>query len=202
MPQFRSKGESLIDAIQFTGGLDNAQEIYDWLGPLHLLQHFSKYQASSPEHLMVRECRQNVDDRIDLNHWIIKSSNEGVYACAPDTFDWLYEPVQGPYEIAEIPYEEQRAAIGKIVWDTSRRDEGTISATGANIIADALLAAGYVSMSDSDTQARLPLLVSEPFSATTEEIAEIHRKFLDAFPEWSNWIHTEDGHTEPHGDPT
>lgn len=32
-----------------------------------------------------------------------------------------------------------REALAEIIWDTSRADEGTISATGANIIADAIL---------------------------------------------------------------
>lgn len=39
--------------------------------------------------------------------------------------------------------EPEREAIGRLVWETSRADEGTISVTGANIIADAILAAGY-----------------------------------------------------------
>lgn len=36
-----------------------------------------------------------------------------------------------------------REALGRIVWVTSHADEGAISATGANIIADAILAAGW-----------------------------------------------------------
>lgn len=34
-------------------------------------------------------------------------------------------------------------AMAKVIWDTSRFDEGTISATGANNVARALIAAGY-----------------------------------------------------------
>lgn len=34
---------------------------------------------------------------------------------------------------------EYRNQVAKIIWETSRADEGTISATGANIIATALL---------------------------------------------------------------
>ena len=33
-----------------------------------------------------------------------------------------------------------REDIGKVIWETSRADEGSISATGANIVADAILA--------------------------------------------------------------
>jgi hypothetical protein len=36
-----------------------------------------------------------------------------------------------------------RNELGRIIWETSQRDEATISATGANIVADAILAAGY-----------------------------------------------------------
>jgi len=34
----------------------------------------------------------------------------------------------------------ERQALGKLIWETSRYDEGTISATGANIVADAIRA--------------------------------------------------------------
>lgn len=37
----------------------------------------------------------------------------------------------------------ERSELGNIIWTTSHRDEGTISATGANIIADAIMDAGY-----------------------------------------------------------
>lgn len=33
--------------------------------------------------------------------------------------------------------------LGRIIWETSRRDEASISATGADIIAAAITAAGY-----------------------------------------------------------
>lgn len=39
---------------------------------------------------------------------------------------------------------ELREELGQIIWTTSRNDESTISATGANIVADAILAAGWV----------------------------------------------------------
>jgi hypothetical protein len=35
--------------------------------------------------------------------------------------------------------------LGRLIWETSRADEGTISFAGANIIADAIRAAGYFS---------------------------------------------------------
>lgn len=34
-----------------------------------------------------------------------------------------------------------RETLGKVIWEASRADEGTISVTGANIVADAILAA-------------------------------------------------------------
>lgn len=36
-----------------------------------------------------------------------------------------------------------RADLGKIIWEISHADERSISVTGANIVADAVLAAGY-----------------------------------------------------------
>lgn len=36
-----------------------------------------------------------------------------------------------------------RHELARVIWETSRGDEGTISATGANIVADAILAAGW-----------------------------------------------------------
>jgi hypothetical protein len=36
-----------------------------------------------------------------------------------------------------------RHELGRLIWETSRTDEQSISATGANIVADAILAAGY-----------------------------------------------------------
>lgn len=38
---------------------------------------------------------------------------------------------------------DERSALGKTIWETSRLDEGSISATGAIIVADAILAAGF-----------------------------------------------------------
>lgn len=46
---------------------------------------------------------------------------------------YLAAPVGKPV----VPTEE---TLGKIIWETSRADEGTISVTGANIVARALLA--------------------------------------------------------------
>lgn len=46
----------------------------------------------------------------------------------------------GPDPSADRHPAEFRAEIARTIWHTSRNDEGTISATGANIIADALLA--------------------------------------------------------------
>ena len=37
----------------------------------------------------------------------------------------------------------EKDALAELIWNTSRADEGTISATGANIIARALRGAGY-----------------------------------------------------------
>lgn len=37
-----------------------------------------------------------------------------------------------------------RNELAKIIWETSRADESTISAMGANIVADAILASGFL----------------------------------------------------------
>lgn len=52
-------------------------------------------------------------------------------------------PLIRPVPVPEAQNEEAREALGQIIWDTSRAGESTISATGANIVADAILAAGY-----------------------------------------------------------
>jgi hypothetical protein len=38
----------------------------------------------------------------------------------------------------------ERSDLGGLIWETSQRDEGTISVTGADIIADAILAEGWM----------------------------------------------------------
>lgn len=38
---------------------------------------------------------------------------------------------------------ERERTLARLIWETSRADEGTISATGADIIAEAILNAGY-----------------------------------------------------------
>ena len=43
----------------------------------------------------------------------------------------------------EVKAVTQESELGRLIWETSQRDEGSISATGANIVADAILAAGY-----------------------------------------------------------
>lgn len=44
---------------------------------------------------------------------------------------------------------ESRDALAKAIWEASRADEGTISATGANHVADALIASGAVVTADT-----------------------------------------------------
>lgn len=48
---------------------------------------------------------------------------------------------------AKLTAEERKRyhqdALANLIWQTSRNDEGTISATGANIIAKAIIGAGY-----------------------------------------------------------
>ncbi|ANP74517.1 hypothetical protein [Cryobacterium arcticum] len=38
---------------------------------------------------------------------------------------------------------EERDALAQRIWETSRADEGSISVMGANVVADALISAGY-----------------------------------------------------------
>ncbi|MFE4229173.1 hypothetical protein ACFRJ8_14940 [Arthrobacter sp. NPDC056886] len=51
-----------------------------------------------------------------------------------------------------------RHELGRIIWETSHHDEQTISATGANIVADAVLAAGYSKPRTITTEAELDAL--------------------------------------------
>ena len=46
--------------------------------------------------------------------------------------------------------EATREQVGKVVWETSRADEGSISVTGANIVADAILAAFDVRLKNGE----------------------------------------------------
>lgn len=41
--------------------------------------------------------------------------------------------------------------LGKLIWETSHADEGTISATGANIVAQAILASDFVAQIRAET---------------------------------------------------
>jgi hypothetical protein len=41
--------------------------------------------------------------------------------------------------IHEAPYQPTHDELAEVIWEASRRDEGTISATGANIVADRVL---------------------------------------------------------------
>jgi hypothetical protein len=41
--------------------------------------------------------------------------------------------------IYEAPYQPTHDELAEVIWEASRRDEGTISATGANIVADRVL---------------------------------------------------------------
>lgn len=49
---------------------------------------------------------------------------------------------------------DERHLLAELIWNVSRRDEGTISATGANIVAGAVLAAGYSRTPDAHLRER------------------------------------------------
>lgn len=50
------------------------------------------------------------------------------------------------------PTGEERA-LAELIWTTSRGDESTISATGANIIADAIMDSGWLILRDARSRA-------------------------------------------------
>ena len=58
----------------------------------------------------------------------------------PHTYNAGCEYQEKSVEVETSEGRGLRTEIARTIWDTSRNDEGTISATGANIIADALLA--------------------------------------------------------------
>ncbi|MDQ7877334.1 hypothetical protein Q9R08_05020 [Microbacterium sp. QXD-8] len=75
----------------------------------------------------------------------VKRSEEG-------RTDWDYEqrierltapPTDDEREAQRGTAEDPRDSMARIIWETSRADEGTISATGANIVARALAATGF-----------------------------------------------------------
>jgi len=65
---------------------------------------------------------------------------------------------------------ESRDALAKAIWEASRADEGTISATGANHVADALIASGAVV--DADTLADDVALVESARKAIEDELID------------------------------
>jgi hypothetical protein len=98
MSQYRPRDERRIDAMQFTGGEDNADEIKAWSGDNHVVSYYPDPPDDAPEHLGVL-CR--VGDiysliTVELGQWLVKGSNETIYEIDPNTFDWLYEAVAVP----------------------------------------------------------------------------------------------------------
>lgn len=59
--------------------------------------------------------------------------------CRNDKISEVVDAIYTSDWFARITATPTREQLGKVIWDTSRADEGTISATGANIIADAIL---------------------------------------------------------------
>jgi hypothetical protein len=68
--------------------------------------------------------------------------NGANYERDPDTSGWNIVPEWAATAIITAGYVKvpSREALGSVIWHASRADEGTISVTGANIIADAILA--------------------------------------------------------------
>lgn len=71
------------------------------------------------------------------------------------------------------PGVSERYELARVIWETSRGDEGTISATGANIVADAILAAGWRRRGERDELAQAAAWVAEaigyPVETTTPD---------------------------------
>jgi hypothetical protein len=53
------------------------------------------------------------------------------------------------------------SGLGRLIWTTSRADEGTISITGADIIADAIIAAGWTPPAQTPKRKMLADIVSK-----------------------------------------
>lgn len=64
--------------------------------------------------------------------------------------------------------DSERGRLAAIIWEASRADEGTISATGANIVADAILAA------DSEQAA-----VIRAVTAVVDELGDTDTELID-----------------------
>jgi hypothetical protein len=56
---------------------------------------------------------------------------------------FIYQLVSAFFDMLTPATDAEIDAMGEVIWNASRRDEGTISATGARIIAKELSAEGY-----------------------------------------------------------
>lgn len=83
----------------------------------------------------------------------------------------------------------EASELGRLIWETSRADEGTISVTGADIIADKLRKAGYVKLVLDDAtveRAARALYEADPL-ALYDEDAE---RFVEGGRPWE-WLTEE-----------
>ena len=83
----------------------------------------------------------------------------------------LYEAALEALDAAQVVPQPNREALARVIWETSRADESTISVTGANIVADAVIAhfsaqptGGEVEVTDDMVERMARVL----FSRTTE----------------------------------
>lgn len=89
-----------IEAMQFTGGRENAARIIQWAEGIRHWSHQDELRVSNgeiarsydPEHLTVHTLEGRM--RADLGDWIIKGVAGEFYPCKPDIFAATYEQVE------------------------------------------------------------------------------------------------------------
>lgn len=102
--RFRKKPME-VEAMQFTGGVECASPIIDWVlaggGTARYHEHLpaeefddGKGHPEEPEHLMIETLEGAM--RGDLEDWIIRGVKGEFYPCKPDIFEASYDEVPGP----------------------------------------------------------------------------------------------------------
>jgi hypothetical protein len=99
-----------------------------------------------------------------------------------------------------------RHDLGRLIWETSSNDEQSISATGANIVAAAILAAGYRKPRTITTEAELHALCDGSAVSAAGDVHIKNGRWVDRLGEFSPaWLLLEMGvvtvvYEEPSGE--
>src|SRR5437764_564114 len=91
-----------IEAIQFTGTDENFIEITDWAGDVWY---------RSPHHTKLFIKTLEGDMEASLGDWIIKGVKGEFYPCKPDIFEATYEPVDEPFYVYVIAFDQDTFGI-------------------------------------------------------------------------------------------